>query len=183
MKYAIWAGPAMAAALATSGAATAATFFDYVNVLVPGNQLVTFETFGESTETFVATTALPSGLVPGTIILTEPTTGVVSDVLSILPSTSGGVDIFFFSGVEGGPPLLSTIPAADLGTTLATLAETGQIQDVSQYFGGSTTISVQVGSDIEAVIPEPATWAMMLIGVGGIGGVMRRRSRIDIATA
>ena len=24
-------------------------------------------------------------------------------------------------------------------------------------------------------VPEPATWAMMLVGLGGLGGLMRRR--------
>jgi hypothetical protein len=27
-------------------------------------------------------------------------------------------------------------------------------------------------------VPEPATWAMMIIGFGLVGGVMRRRSAV-----
>jgi hypothetical protein len=31
-------------------------------------------------------------------------------------------------------------------------------------------------------IPEPATWMMMIIGVGMVGGVMRRRRKMALAT-
>ncbi len=32
-------------------------------------------------------------------------------------------------------------------------------------------------------VPEPGTWAMMLIGFGAIGGAMRRRAKVSYATA
>ena len=34
-----------------------------------------------------------------------------------------------------------------------------------------------------AAVPEPATWAMMLIGFGGIGASLRRRKRLVFAQA
>lgn len=34
-----------------------------------------------------------------------------------------------------------------------------------------------------SAIPEPATWFMMLVGLGMVGGTMRRRGRAQIATA
>jgi hypothetical protein len=33
-----------------------------------------------------------------------------------------------------------------------------------------------------AAVPEPSTWAMMLVGFGGLGGVVRRSRRRAIAT-
>jgi hypothetical protein len=35
----------------------------------------------------------------------------------------------------------------------------------------------------ESVVPEPAAWAMMLVGIGAVGVAMRRRSRTLAATA
>jgi hypothetical protein len=32
-------------------------------------------------------------------------------------------------------------------------------------------------------VPEPATWAMMLIGFGGLGAMIRRRNRAAMAAA
>lgn len=34
-----------------------------------------------------------------------------------------------------------------------------------------------------SAVPEPATWFMMLLGIGMVGGAMRRRRRLHIATA
>ena len=32
-----------------------------------------------------------------------------------------------------------------------------------------------------APVPEPGTWAMLLLGVGGVGVVLRRRSGLAVA--
>ena len=34
----------------------------------------------------------------------------------------------------------------------------------------------------ESVVPEPASWALMLVGVGAVGFAMRRRSKVAVAT-
>ncbi len=33
------------------------------------------------------------------------------------------------------------------------------------------------GAEVSAAVPEPATWAMMILGFGGVGALMRRRFR------
>jgi hypothetical protein len=32
---------------------------------------------------------------------------------------------------------------------------------------------------VVAVVPEPASWAMMILGLGGVGGVLRKRRSLD----
>ena len=36
---------------------------------------------------------------------------------------------------------------------------------------------------VAGVVPEPATWAMMLLGFGGLGATMRQRRKSIAATA
>ena len=36
---------------------------------------------------------------------------------------------------------------------------------------------------IDGAIPEPATWAMMILGIGGIGALIRRRNAVQAAAA
>jgi len=70
--------------------------------------------------------------------------------------------------------------------------------DQDEYFfaqslalGGTDTITgaaydggVITGSgSVSAGVPEPATWAMMLVGFGGLGVAMRSRRRLAVAAA
>jgi hypothetical protein len=42
----------------------------------------------------------------------------------------------------------------------------------------------QFGADASGAIPEPSTWAMLLIGFGAIGATMRRkRQRVTYSIA
>ncbi|WP_240047647.1 PEPxxWA-CTERM sorting domain-containing protein [Sphingomonas panacisoli] len=45
---------------------------------------------------------------------------------------------------------------------------------------GSTnnTVSTFTVSRATGAVPEPATWAMMLVGFGAVGGALRRRSKV-----
>lgn len=177
MKTGVLVGAAMAAALAAAGGAHAAVFADYLKVHVPGGPDVTFISSDEtSLESFVGTIAMPkNGFIPGTVILTEPGSGAYSDALSLLPNSAGGIDIFFFSDP-------ATAPAGEIGTILGAITETGKVQNVSDFFGFDHGATVRVGSDIDLPpLPEPATWALMLIGVAGLGSTLRRRVALQRA--
>jgi hypothetical protein len=148
---------------------------DGVKVQVPGHTAVTFETFDDtpgSPEFFVGLTFLPTSFSDATIFLSEAASqgGGVSDALSIMVDSAGtGINIFFFSD-----PL--QIPAPDIATRQFTIAETGQWQDVSSYFGQPAGFA-QVISDLDATtpVPEPAAWAMIMLGLACVGAVARRR--------
>ncbi len=47
--------------------------------------------------------------------------------------------------------------------------------------GGAPPISFLDGVSLEAAVPEPATWALMLGGFGLVGSAMRRRSTATVA--
>jgi hypothetical protein len=43
-------------------------------------------------------------------------------------------------------------------------------------FGSRGGINATVTLDSVAAVPEPATWALMILGFGAVAGAMRRRS-------
>ena len=54
----------------------------------------------------------------------------------------------------------------------------GSLSDViSIYNDASGTANISFNS----LVPEPSTWAMMLLGFGGVGAVARRRARTALA--
>ncbi len=65
----------------------------------------------------------------------------------------------------------------------------GNQGNVAAYsFGGNTAqtyTGVQVIGSVAATaaVPEPATWAMMIVGFGAVGGAMRQRKRINVSFA
>ncbi|MBB5712089.1 hypothetical protein FHT02_003345 [Sphingomonas xinjiangensis] len=52
-----------------------------------------------------------------------------------------------------------------------------------QYVFRSPADTVTLNIGLASAVPEPATWAMMLLGVGGIGSSMRRRKNAARRTA
>jgi len=44
-----------------------------------------------------------------------------------------------------------------------------------------TSLSQDISGYIQAAVPEPSTWAMMLLGFGGMGFAMRRRQKSGLA--
>jgi hypothetical protein len=45
----------------------------------------------------------------------------------------------------------------------------------ARFTTGNANLSEVVPTDLEGAVPEPATWAMMLLGFGAIGFLMRRK--------
>ena len=83
--------------------------------------------------------------------------------LSAIFTTPSGASLNLF--------LNTTLTAAG-GSLASSSAEVQAGRGFRYVTGGSL-----VGSRATAAVPEPATWAMMLVGFGLVGAVMRRKQR------
>jgi hypothetical protein len=160
---------------------------DSLKITVGGAAVVDFNAATEATQSFSAlqVAAFPEGFKPGTLYLIEPAAegagseltslgGMnisnlhVSDALSLNGALGTGKFNVFFISDGAGATDRNAFPI--FGTVTMMTEGTGPM-DVSSVFGFPTG-SIIVQSD---AIPEPAAWAMMLIGFGGLGVVLRRR--------
>jgi hypothetical protein len=95
-----------------------------------------------------------------------------------------------FSPVSGNASSSSTLtsgfaPFVGTGSTLLTFSSTGLFGtfpssgtlNVSPLIGGNYTLTYDYTKAVVAAVPEPATWMLMLVGIGMVGGSMRRRHR------
>jgi hypothetical protein len=115
------------------------------------------------------------------LTFTAPTAGLYTFSATFTRADSGdGVNIFSFG--TGGLTLVGAVNAITPTFTYAGSQQlaAGQVVGLgverggpaSTYFNDSTLLS----GAISGPVPEPATWAMMVLGFGTIGGMIRRRS-------
>jgi hypothetical protein len=138
--------------------------YDYI--LGPGSPLITkalFPTLAGDTDGYDIfalgdlTTALFSGVMGG-----------VEIDFTTLPGFSGGINGFALRGIN---------PAAMLDPANSTAFVTG----LEFASGGLVSLTqAPVSIDVGGAVPEPATWAMMIVGFGLMGRMVRRR-RLAVA--
>lgn len=110
-------------------------------------------------------------------------TGPTGFGTSVTTSGTGTGNAFAFSRIFGGVGVPAGYSSGSLlsGTTTfgsQTLATMGATPGSYVFTVPNDTITVQVGT-LHAVsaVPEPSTWAMMLLGFGAVGGAMRMVKR------
>ena len=93
-----------------------------------------------------------------------------------------------FSGTfDGGSTPTSTPGISDTAWLFTILSGTGRFLGASGTFDGTgladartrpTRVRIDFTGDVTApAVPEPASWALMIVGFGGIGLIARRRRR------
>lgn len=124
-----------------------------------------------------------SGLAPGATTQIQ-----IQAASQIQPNTAEPLDYDLFMGVPTGT---NALPITD-GSFLKASAPSGGLAQIINDALGDGTYFVQVApaqvvsdgeiasgslTQIQPTVPEPATWALMLVGFGGVGAALRRRAR------
>lgn len=109
---------------------------------------------------------------------TAPTTYVTYDFggnIGALTGGTGGVSAFndLASGVSYGS---FAYTSADNNVFRTLTLNAAALADINAAVGGQFAFGGTVGAG-GSVVPEPATWAMMLMGFAGLGSALRARRR------
>lgn len=119
------------------------------------------------------------------LMFVAPRTGFYTYDVTVTRADSGdGVDLYTFNSTDGTKPMIGTVNAGMPTFTLqySQFLTAGQKVGLgidrggpnNTYFNDSTLFS----GTISGAVPEPATWALMILGFGAVGGAMRRRQSV-----
>lgn len=120
------------------------------------------------------------------VFFSAPTAGAyyVHAVFDGIESLNSGVGIAIFSSITS-PTAVITPNTVPVGATFDGVFVLAENQFVGFYFGPGqqayhdlTSFSFQVSDSPVDAVPEPATWALMLLGFGSLGAALRRRRTV-----
>lgn len=190
---------AAASALSLASAANAATTIITPSVQPAGTSfLVGGNIFSGPISASFGHVGIPLGAFTDLFQFTIPQTGIGSGSVTTGTTTFAGITDLDFSsvlvnGIAATPTYrdLSNAVCTTLGVGTCGATETYSINSVpitagvlntisisgtsrgNGSFGGNATFTPTPG------VPEPSTWAMMLLGFGAIGFAMRRRGAVE----
>lgn len=151
------------------------------------NTLGTAQSFSNASSSIPLTVTGPGGLsITDTITATAASGTVAANsnaTFAGAPVTTS-VNNTFTSGLSafesGSVVNLSYLASAGAGTYGGT-ANSGVAFTGSGVAGGTFDIVYTYGSAVGSAAPEPATFALLMLGVGAIGGAMRSRRKAGLA--
>lgn len=132
----------------------------------------------------------PPSLVGGDVILSEGVgaTVVPSDVIRFL--SDGGLFVFYSDNGDGSDSLADIGLPTSFFENNVTIVETGPEGDNGAIYtptanqpGFVPGFAVTYHFISDSSVPEPATWAMMLLGLGAVGVALRRSKRAQTVFA
>jgi len=159
----------------TFTATGASTVLNFQGYNLPGSTAIVNLFFGTSGSTLNAGNNL---LVGAAYTPTASGCGNYFGVDSNVAGQSYGAAGLYFGGTCAG--VFDTL-STSLNTTIGQ-AYTLRF-DLSVFGGVNNGVRVSTGALTTGAVPEPATWAMMLLGFGGIGFAMRRRGKTALQAA
>ncbi|MEO7411612.1 MAG: FxDxF family PEP-CTERM protein [Sphingomicrobium sp.] len=177
---AIGAAALVALAPAAQAQATGGTISDFSNDVGAGGTFTSGFSESVLTNPFTETlnfTTTTSGLLSIFVGSTATTAENDTDFTSVFLSGTGLVGNILIPQVLGDPTEIRSLAGLGIGAGNFTLTVQGTPGTQNGSFGGSVAFVAQ------SAVPEPATWAMMLMGFGGIGVAMRRRRRTGVQFA
>lgn len=93
-------------------------------------------------------------------------------------NTSPGVTLVYSSDVLDFTQVIDTGFSLSIGALSSAVGRANASSVLNSFRG---TISGQFSSDPLPAVPEPASWALMITGMGMVGFAMRRRTRVVAA--
>jgi hypothetical protein len=101
--------------------------------------------------------------------------GATCPTCSIFIDVDDAAHRFIQTGFDPNPEVWDLVAPLVLAAGEHTIFVNGQLTGPSGAYAGTLNIQAVQG------VPEPATWALMLLGFGGVGMVLRRRRRPALA--
>ena len=123
------------------------------------------------------------GAFSDTIQFMIPHSGLAAATISSIFSTNSNNDLSFTSVTLDGTELNILATGATEFRALSNLPYAAGLQTliVSGFGGGNSSYAGTLA--FTPTVPEPATWAMMLVGFGLVGFAMRKRSNVRTTVA
>ena len=115
----------------------------------------------------------PIGLVNGTSGVSGSGQGGSALEISLTPAGVG-------NAITAGTPFPYNPAAVEFG---AALSGENPAKVLARFANGNAAIIASEVGQISAGVPEPTTWAMMLLGFGLMGAALRRRQKVAVRYA